>query len=69
MFVNWVCWFFWVFAILAALAQLQVATAFLQTLFMGIVIALSLALGLAFGLGGQQAAARYLEHIRGSIKD
>ena len=62
-------WSIWVFAILAALAQLQVATAFLQTLFMGIVIALSLALGLAFGLGGQQAAARYLEHIRGSIKD
>ncbi|OGG67748.1 hypothetical protein A3H77_00040 [Candidatus Kaiserbacteria bacterium RIFCSPLOWO2_02_FULL_56_11] len=59
----------WIFAILAALAQLQVATAFVQTLFMGVVIAVSLAVGLAFGLGGQQAAARYLEHLRGSIKD
>src|SRR3989338_3517178 len=59
----------WIFAILAALYQLQVATAFVQTLFMGIVIAVSLAVGLAFGLGGQQAAARYLEHLRGSIKD
>lgn len=59
----------WIFAILAALAQLQVATAFVQTLFTGVVIAVSLAIGLAFGLGGQVAAARYLEHLRGSIKD
>lgn len=59
----------WIFAILAALAQLQVATAFVQTLFTGVVIAVSLAVGLAFGLGGQVAAARYLEHLRGSIKD
>lgn len=59
----------WIFAILAALAQLEVATAFVQTLFTGVVIAISLALGLAFGLGGQAAAARYIEHLRGSIKD
>ncbi len=62
-------WSIWIFAVLAALAQLQVATAFVQTLFTGVVIAISLALGLAFGLGGQQAAARYIEHIRGTIKD
>lgn len=58
----------WLFAILAALAQLQVATAFVQTLFTGIVIAASLAVGLAFGLGGQSSAARYLDHIHGEIK-
>jgi len=58
----------WVFAILAALAQLQVATAFVQTLFTGIVIAVALAVGLAFGLGGQTAAARWLEDIRTEIK-
>lgn len=57
----------WLFAILAALDQLQVATAFVQTLFTGIVIAVALALGLAFGLGGQQAAARYLEHLHSDI--
>jgi hypothetical protein len=62
-------WAIWIFAILAALAQLNVATAFVQTLFTGVVIAVSLALGLAFGLGGQQAAARYIEHIRSEIKD
>jgi small-conductance mechanosensitive channel len=59
----------WIFAILAALAQLQVATVFVQTLFTGVVIALSLALGLAFGLGGQAAAGRYLEHLQSQIKE
>ncbi len=62
-------WAIWVFAILAALDQLQVATAFVQTLFTGIVIAVALAVGLAFGLGGQGAAARYLDHVREEIKD
>lgn len=62
-------WAIWVFAILAALAQLQVATGLVQTLFTGIVIAIALALGLSFGIGGQAAAARYLEHLRTEIKD
>jgi hypothetical protein len=60
-------WAVWIFTILAALAQLQVATAFVQTLFTGIVIAVSLAIGLSFGLGGQDAAARYIEKIRGEM--
>lgn len=59
----------WIFAILAALAQLNVATAFVQTLFTGVVIAFSLAIGLAFGLGGQASAARYLEHLQSELKD
>ena len=58
----------WVFAILAALDQLAVAPAFVQTLFTGIVIAISLAVGLAFGLGGQTAAGRWIEEIRSEIK-
>ena len=59
----------WIFAILAALAQLNVATAFVQTFFTGVVIAVSLAIGLAFGLGGQASAAKYLEHLQSEIKD
>jgi len=59
----------WIFALLAALAQLNVATAFVQTLFTGVVIAVSLAVGLAFGLGGQASAAKYLEHLQAEIKD
>ncbi len=58
----------WVFAILAALSQLDVAPIFMQTLFTGVVIAVSLAVGLAFGLGGQGAAARYLEHLQEDVR-
>lgn len=59
----------WVFALLAAMAQLNVATAFVQTLFTGIVIAVSLALGLSFGLGGQKTAERYLERFQADVRD
>lgn len=59
----------WIFAILAALAQLNVATVFVQTLFTGVVIAASLAIGLSFGLGGQAAAARYLDRLHSEIRD
>lgn len=58
----------WIFAILTALGQLGVATPFVQTLFTGIVVALSLAFGLAFGLGGQDAAARAIDRVRSEIK-
>lgn len=59
----------WVFAILAALSQLQVAQEMVMALFQGIVIAFSLAVGLAFGLGGQASAARYLENLHSEIKE
>lgn len=62
-------WSIWIFAILAALDHLQVASAFVQTLFTGIVIAVSLAVGLAFGLGGQDAAARYIESTKKNMED
>lgn len=60
-------WAIWIFAVLAALDQLNVATAFVQTLFTGVVVAFSLAVGLAFGLGGQDAASRYLEKMRKEV--
>lgn len=62
-------WAIWVFAILVALAQLGIATPFVQTLFTGVVIALALGFGLAFGLGGQDAAARFIEKVRHDISD
>jgi len=58
----------WIFGILAALDQLGVSP-FIQALFQGIIIAASLAFGLAFGLGGQATAARYLERLSSEIKD
>jgi len=60
-------WAIWILAVLAALEQLGVAVTLVQTLFTGFVIALSLAFGLAFGLGGKEAAARAIEHMRSEL--
>ncbi len=60
-------WAIWIFAILVAFSQLGIGAAFSQTLFTGIVIAISLALGLSFGLGGQEAAGRFVEKLRGEM--
>ncbi len=62
-------WAIWAFAILAALEQLQIATSILQTLLTGVVVALALAFGLSFGLGGQESAARFLEHTREQMEN
>jgi hypothetical protein len=62
-------WAIWGFAILAALMQLGIVVSFINTLFTGIVIAISLALGLAFGLGGQEAAAKYIDKVKGDVGD
>lgn len=60
-------WAIWVFAILTAFYHLGVATPFVETLFTGIVIAFSLAIGLAFGLGGQETAAHYLRKFQKEV--
>jgi small-conductance mechanosensitive channel len=57
------------FAILAVLNQLKIAPELVQMLFAGLVFALSLALGLAFGLGGRDTAARYLERVTKTKND
>ncbi len=62
-------WVIWVFAILVALSQLGIASGFVQTIFTGLVVALSLGLGLSFGLGGQEAASRVIEKIGKEISD
>ena len=62
-------WVVWVFAILVALSQLGIASGFVQTIFTGLVVALSLGLGLAFGLGGQEAASRVIEKVSKEISN
>jgi len=62
-------WAIWIFGILTALFQLGVAATFIQTLFTGIVVAIAIALGLAFGLGGQDAAARAIEKVRQEVAE
>jgi small-conductance mechanosensitive channel len=62
-------WAIWIFAILTALFHLGIAPALIQTLFMGVVVALALASGLAFGLGGKDVAARLLEKTIHAVSD
>ncbi|HBB44265.1 MAG: Small-conductance mechanosensitive ion channel-like protein [Parcubacteria group bacterium GW2011_GWA1_44_13] len=62
-------WSIWIVAILAALNQLGIAGGMMQTLFTGLVAMLALAGGLAFGLGGKDAAANYIEKLRGDISN
>lgn len=60
-------WAIWIFAGLTALNQLNIAPEFTYTLFTGVVAMLALAGGLAFGLGGRDAAAGYIEKLREDI--
>ncbi|BDE07946.1 hypothetical protein WPS_32220 [Vulcanimicrobium alpinum] len=56
------------FAIIAALNELNVAPVVVNTLYIGLVSALALALGLAFGLGGRETAARLTEKWSGQLE-
>jgi hypothetical protein len=49
-----------------ALTQLRIAQGLVEVLFTGVVFALSLAIGLSFGLGGRDAAARAIEKFKGN---
>ncbi len=60
-------WAVWIFAFVAAMSQLGIAGQLFYTLFTGIVAMLALAGGLAFGLGGRDAAARYLDKLHKDI--
>ena len=62
-------WSLWIFGILVALYQLGIGQPFVQMLFSGIVAALALALGLSFGLGGKEAAAKYIERLKRDISE
>jgi len=58
----------WIFALIIALAELGIAIAFMQILFTGFIAALAVALGLAFGLGGKEAASRAIDKVSEEFK-
>jgi small-conductance mechanosensitive channel len=58
----------WIFAFIIVLSELGIAAAFMQILFTGLVAALSIALGLAFGLGGKEAASRAVDKFSNNMK-
>ena len=56
-------WSIMVFTVMAALVQLGVASNMIQILFAGLVVMVSLAGGLAFGLGGRKKAEEFIDRI------
>ena len=62
-------WAIIIFGILAALIQLGIATTLVSTMFTGFIAAISLAIGLAFGLGGREEAALILKKLREEITE
>lgn len=62
-------WAIVIFGLLAALIQLGIATSLVNTIFIGLISAISLAMGLAFGLGGRDEAALILKKIRENITE
>ena len=53
----------WTFAFIIALGQLGVAEYYMSVLFTGVIAMLSLGGALAFGLGGKEAAARFIAKV------
>lgn len=62
-------WAILVFTFIATLMQLGVAEGLLQTLVTGFVAMLAIAGGLAFGLGGKDAAQKVLSHLEKDVTD
>lgn len=60
-------WAIIIFAVMAALNQLGVASRLIEIGFTGIVAMFALAGGLAFGLGGQDKAAEWLETLEAEV--
>jgi hypothetical protein len=60
-------WAVMVFAILVALDQLGIASGIIGTLVTGLVALIALAGGLAFGLGGQDAAKEVIERLKKNL--
>jgi len=56
-------WAILIFTFMAALIQLKVATELIQILFAGLILMVSLAGGIAFGLGGKDKAREVIEKI------
>ena len=60
-------WAIWITTILFALNQLGIGSDLIQTLWIGIVAALALAFGLAFGLGAKDHASRVVDKVSSMI--
>jgi len=62
-------WSISIFSLLIALNQLEVAADIIKILITGLIAAISLALGLSFGLGGAKHADEALSHLKKRVND
>ncbi|MCB9809093.1 hypothetical protein H6776_01715 [Candidatus Nomurabacteria bacterium] len=62
-------WAVWIFTIILVLDQLGIAQTYLQAIFIAVIAMVALAGGLAFGLGGRDAAARFIEETSHNLKE
>jgi hypothetical protein len=65
---KFIRWIVWGLAILMILRQLGIAPEMTIILFQGLIYFLVLSFGLAFGLGGQEAAKDFIKSLKGKIK-
>lgn len=61
-------WIIWSLAILAILYQLRIAPTLILTIFIGFVGTITIAVGIAFGLGGKEVAAKILKELEKKIR-
>ena len=57
----------WIFAFIIALGQMGVADYYMSVLFTGIIAMISIGGALAFGLGGKEAAARFIAKVSDEV--
>jgi hypothetical protein len=62
-------WAIWLFAILAILRQLVIVPALVDTLFSALVYGVVGVFVIAFGLGGKEVAAEFLQDLRKKLKE
>lgn len=61
-------WAIWLFAILAILYQLRITPSLILAILIGMVATISIALGIAFGLGGKDLAVKILKELEEKFK-
>ncbi len=61
-------WTIWLFAILIILYQLRITPSLILAIFIGMIFTISLVLGIAFGLGGKDLAAKILKELEEKLK-
>jgi len=66
---SMVKWLILVIAILTALFELGIASTFIQTVFTGFIVALALALGISFGIGGHPHVNQFIGELKKRFKN